>query len=254
MCPVDPLHRRRLLPLFEKTKAARTIVDCVLQGHGGAIWVDDEDAPRLARITLGPITIFGGDANAPSSGAMVDAPPELLVVIGDDKQWRDLVVVKRPRARVTQRTSFLLRDRNTDRLTQMAGRVLDGCRVERVDLRLARRIGTEVTRDLLFPSVFEGPEDFVARSVGYCAIDENRIVAGATAAVPYDSGFEIQVNTNENYRGRGLATAVSASLILHALREGMEPHWDTGSSISAGLARKLGYAQTGTYEVLELDG
>ncbi|MBT5712226.1 GNAT family N-acetyltransferase [Candidatus Poribacteria bacterium] len=251
---IERSERRRLAPLFEATEAPRTVVACVVQGHGGVLSVDDVAEPRVAHIKLGPFAILAGDAEAPAARAAIAALPPWAIVLGPSAEWGRLILAEHPRASLGRRTSFTLRDRDADALQAMVSRVPAGCRVERIDLRLARRIGDEVDGALIFPPVFEDPEDFVARSVGYCAVERHSIVAGATAAVPYDGGFGIQVNTNETRRGNGLATAVSAALILHALREGVEPHWDTASVVSAGLARKLGYAPTGTYDTVALRG
>lgn len=51
----------------------------------------------------------------------------------------------------------------------------------------------------------------------------------------------------------GLATAVGATLIVHCLEHGIEPHWDTSNPVSENLAKKLGYIPDTNYEWLELD-
>ena len=244
--------RSRVAHLLTDTDAPRSFVDCVLQGHGGLAWVDDVGAPRFARLAVGPFTMFGGDANAPSARDVVGLLGEWTMIVAPDKPWRELALEAHTRVSVGQRSSFVLRDPDRAQLQQMATGAPDGYAVQRLDLALARRIGEDVDRVLLPRPVFSDPEDFIARSVGYCVTIDGRIAAGATAAVPYDGGFEIQVNTHEAHRGLGLATSACAALILHALDEGLDPRWDTASTASAGLARKLGYVATDTYEMLTL--
>ena len=50
----------------------------------------------------------------------------------------------------------------------------------------------------------------------------------------------------------GLATALSASLIVESLSRGLEPHWDAANPESCKLALKLGYTSAGSYVALFL--
>lgn len=69
-----------------------------------------------------------------------------------------------------------------------------------------------------------------------------------------DDAIEIQINTNKAYRRMGLATAVGATLLVHCLEHGIDPHWDAGTPASERVAEKLGYLPDSTYEWLVLNG
>ena len=71
------------------------------------------------------------------------------------------------------------------------------------------------------------------------------------SVIPVSFSETITINTNKEQRGKGIATVLSAVLLLDCLDRGIEPHWDTGSSISYHLAEKLGYELIGPYQVLE---
>lgn len=77
-------------------------------------------------------------------------------------------------------------------------------------------------------------------------------MSAATTAIVADGAIEIQVNTEESARRQGLATAVSAALILHCLEHGIEPHWSTSDPVSHRLAERLGYVATENHDWLVL--
>ncbi len=131
-------------------------------------------------------------------------------------------------------------------------RIPDGYCVERLNLDLADRIRAEVHPDLLLPEVFASPSDFVERGIGFCALTGNQLVCGATSAFLCDGAIEIQINTNQPFRGLGLATAVGAALLVHCLERRIVPHWDTGDPASERVAEKLGYVPDSKYEWLIL--
>ena len=65
-------------------------------------------------------------------------------------------------------------------------------------------------------------------------------------------GLEIEVDTVEEERRKGLATAASAALILRCLDEGLYPSWDAQNMLSVHLAEKLGYEFDHEYTVYEV--
>ena len=72
--------------------------------------------------------------------------------------------------------------------------------------------------------------------------------------VRYNEGIEIEVDTVEEERRKGLATAASAALILRCLDEGLYPSWDAQNIISVHLAEKLGYEYDHEYTAYEVSG
>jgi hypothetical protein len=84
-----------------------------------------------------------------------------------------------------------------------------------MDILLTRRLvgeRTEFSSDHLVN--YESPEDFIARGFGFCILDKDEIASVATTFASCEAGIEIQINTREAYKQKGLATAVAARLIL----------------------------------------
>ena len=83
-------------------------------------------------------------------------------------------------------------------------------------------------------------------------LKSGRIVAGASSYTRYKEGIEIEVDTIENERRKGLATIVCASLILNCIEEGLYPSWDAQNMNSVRLAEKLGYEFDHEYTAYEV--
>ena len=109
-----------------------------------------------------------------------------------------------------------------------------------------------VTRD--FVSSFESKEKYLDIGRGVVVIKSGRIVAGASSYTRYHEGIEIEVDTIEEERRKGLATAASAALILRCLDEGLYPSWDAQNMDSVHLAEKLGYEYDHEYTAYEVSG
>lgn len=92
-----------------------------------------------------------------------------------------------------------------------------------------------------FTRQFRNFDQFDRLACGVLALQEGELVAGASAYSAYPGGIEIEVDTCEDCRRRGLATACSAQLILTCLTRGLYPSWDAHTKTSLALAQKLGY-------------
>ena len=68
----------------------------------------------------------------------------------------------------------------------------------------------------------------------------------------YKSGIEIQVDTKEEYRRKGLAEVCCAKLILECLERGLYPSWDAQNKGFLALAEKLGYHYSHSYTAYEV--
>ena len=81
---------------------------------------------------------------------------------------------------------------------------------------------------------------------------DGQIVSGASSYSRYREGIEIEVDTIETERRKGLAAAACAALILRCLKEGLYPSWDAQNLTSVRLAEKLGYELDHEYMVYEV--
>jgi hypothetical protein len=248
LAKVEPARRAGLVPLFARHRTT-FLMDAVLEGHMGSAKADDVERPHVARLDLGDVVMLGGDANHPLARHLVEGIPALRGIWPAPAPWLALLQAAHGR-RLVPVTRYAFSDAALDPtyLRKLAARVDPGWEARRMDLELARRIlGDDgpLTQD--HGRNFVSAADFVGRGIGSCILIEDRIVSLASSYAICNRGIEVQVNTDGALAGRGLATAVSARLIVHCLAAGLAVHWDAANAISARLAEKLGYVSQGSY-------
>ncbi len=95
-------------------------------------------------------------------------------------------------------------------------------------------------------------KDFLERGLGIVALKDGQLAAGASSYSRYREGIEIEVDTRQDQRRLGLATACCARLILECLNRGLYPSWDAQNRISLHLAEMLGYEFSHEYPAYEV--
>ena len=81
---------------------------------------------------------------------------------------------------------------------------------------------------------------------------DGEVVSGASSYSSYTGGIEVEVDTKEEYRRNGLATACAAKLIIECLKRNLYPSWDAQNKWSVALAEKLGYHYSHAYTAYEM--
>ncbi len=90
--------------------------------------------------------------------------------------------------------------------------------------------------------------------IGAVICKDNIILSGASSYSRYKEGIEIEIDTREEYRRKGLAYVCGAKLILECLKRNLYPSWDAHNKGSVALAEKLGYHYSHTYTAIEIWG
>ena len=95
-------------------------------------------------------------------------------------------------------------------------------------------------------------EAFLARSLAVCLMHGNTMLCEASTGVSINGVRELGVITQEQYRGRGLATITCAYLIQLCAQAGDSTYWNCSATnvASAAVARKLGYQSEREYRLL----
>lgn len=90
--------------------------------------------------------------------------------------------------------------------------------------------------------------------LGAVVLRGREIVSGASSYSAYRGGIEIEIDTREDYRRKGLAYICGARLILECCARGLYPSWDAHNLWSVALAEKLGYHLDRAYDAYEIWG
>jgi len=248
--PIAQGDRQRVAELFQGYRW-NYLPEAILEGSVGEVLADDNTCPQVAVLTIPKLKLFipGGAASHPAARDTLEKLPRFASLIFASEGWDTLVTQLHGGKLIgMQRYPFSSESLELGHLRSLATRLPDGYRLEQLDTRLAMRLAAEGSE---FASGhlgnFGSPEDFIARGFGFCILAGEEIVSAATTFAVCSKGIEIQVSTREKQQGQGLATAVSAQLLIHSLENNLDPNWDAENLRSVGLAKKLGYAPRGAY-------
>lgn len=103
-------------------------------------------------------------------------------------------------------------------------------------------------------SQFKDYDTYKKLGLGVVILKDGELVAGASSYSRYNEGIEIEIDTREDYRRKGLAYVCGAKLILECLEKGLYPSWDAQNMWSVALAEKLGYHFSHEYMAYEVVG
>ncbi len=122
-----------------------------------------------------------------------------------------------------------------------------GLEMRRLDAELipkTKKFGLEI--DSRF---WSSARDFETNGLGYCILKDDEVVSVCYAAAISEQLAEVDVVTDEPFRGQGLAGIVSRQFIRECLAWEIRPTWDcfAYNTGSLRLAEKLGFAEVRRY-------
>lgn len=103
-------------------------------------------------------------------------------------------------------------------------------------------------------SQYKDYDTYEKLGLGVVVLKDGELLAGASSYSRYNEGIEIEIDTREDQRRKGLAYACGAKLILECLKRGLYPSWDAQNKWSVALAEKLGYHFSHEYTAYEIVG
>lgn len=228
-----------------------TLIYSCLQKVMGKVFVTDLECPKSAMAFVGCFAFYAGE---PDRELVINKPKGFVIMTPQNKAWEECIEECFPAAKKTTRYA-IKKDTRFDRdfLRKMVSGLPDGYELKEIDDKIYDMcLPDPVTRD--FVSSFESKEKYLKLGRGMVILKSGRIVAGASSYTRYNEGIEIEVDTIEKERRKGLATIVCAALILHCLDEGLYPSWDAQNMNSVRLAEKLGYEFDHEYTAYEVSG
>lgn len=242
--PLTKTNRLRLSEAFRRNPRVDCSIDCAVEGQMGRAFVDDLERPTAWRITVGPFWYFAGDAGGPGGRALMQEFPAYNLLMPSPPEWVDAA-----RERFGDKlVAFPRYGFSADTLSEAhLSAVLDNSphrdRVLRVDADLLARPDNYVAFD-----DFDSPADFLERGIGYTLMEGDKLTGAAYSSLVCNRGIEVSLFVDEQYRRHGIATAISAALLLECVRRGLRPNWDAANPESCLIAERLGYSFTSSYD------
>lgn len=243
---VEP--NEKIAALFANTQKAMVLA--VLQGYMGRVYSNDRVEPTAAQIVIGDFSVLVGE---PCEGLVRNVPVwclnDALLMVPENEEWVRLFrKVYGSKAEEMMRFSIKKEPDVFDE-NKLEGYTQDlpkDYRLAMIDEKLYHKAWEqEWSRDLVvqFPTWLEYKE----KGIGVVVTLQGDIVAGASTYARYDKGIEIEIDTSEQHRRKGLALACGANLILECRRRELYPGWDAHDMRSVALAEKLGYHMDKAY-------
>ncbi len=166
---------------------------------------------------------------------MTDANKRRLVLFSNDDGVKEYFACK-PDIVIDKRSFF-----SYDNSRKITLALPDGFAIEEMNSENIGKIHGRVV-----PSFYWGSDVFLKRGKGFCITHENKVVSWAFSAAVSNKELDIGVETDEHFRGLGLAAAVASRLAEYALSLGKQPTWACNSENSASrkTAEKIGFVKT----------
>lgn len=242
-------------PLFGDWE--ETMIWSCLQGVMGKIYADDSEHPTAAMAILGDFAFYAGRPNA----ELVSYKPnwctqDFIIMTPQSEDWKEMIIqFYKDRAKVVSRYAIKKEPDifNKPKLEKAVSSLQSEYEIRMIDEQLYQMCKAETwSADLV--STFPTYEDYRELGLGAVVLKDNVIVSGASSYSRYREGIEIEIDTREDHRQKGLAYVCGAKLILECLKRNLYPSWDAQNKISVALAKKLGYHYSHTYTAIEVWG
>ena len=243
----DKKHLEQAAAIFSGWN--ETLLASCLHGMMGAVYLDGSAAAAY----LGDLVLYAGTPSeallefqpVPESGSVIMTP--------GSQAWEQLIekVYGEKAKKITRYATRKDTRFHREHLEVIKARLPRGFSLGLLDedtFRYCRK--NEWCRDWV--SQFASYADFRLRGLGMVVKKHGIPVSGASSYWIYPGGIEIQIDTHEEFRRKGLASVAAAGLILECLDRGLYPSWDAANPWSLALAEKLGYTFSHAYTAYEV--
>lgn len=270
----EALHTENIKPLFENWNES-CIWSC-LQKVMGRIYTDDPHNPTAAMCILGDFSFFAGKPNKELAAFKPEwCKQDFIIMVPQNESWAQLIeecyggkAKKVTRYAIKKEPGIF----NREKLEKAASSLPAEYSMKLIDEELYHLCKKDAEGFLENHTCsqpdgtdpYEWCRDWVAQypdydsfrrlGLGVVILKDDCLVSGASSYSSYQGGIEIEIDTKEDYRRRGLAYACGARLILECLDRDLYPSWDAQNKWSVGLAEKLGYHYSHDYVAYEIWG
>lgn len=231
-----------------------TLIWSCLQGVMGEIYTDDSEG-NSAMAILGDFVFFAGN---PSKKLVCFKPEsckqDFIIMIPQNDAWADLIE-ECYGAKAKKVSRYAIKKEkdvfDKEKLQQALLKLPEGYELKILGEKEFKECKRQKwANDLV--SQFRDYETYRELGLGAVILKDGELVAGASSYSRYEEGIEIEIDTKEEYRRKGLAYVCGAKLILECLERDLYPSWDAQNMWSVGLAEKLGYHYSHAYTAYEI--
>ena len=253
--PLTRANRIKLARAFKNNKRVDLSIECAIEGQMGKAFADDARNPTVFEIELGHFfCYFAGNAASAAGTEMIKGLPSYRMLLPSSPGWMDIAQEIHGDKLVRHtRYSFSSGNLSMEHLERLLADSPFRDRLVRMDAAIAGQLSNS-PESVFEISDFEPAEDFVERGIGYCLMDGDALMGVAYSSLVCSRGIEVSIFVMPEHRRKGVATCLASALVKWCLENNTDPHWDAANRESCGLAEKLGYVPTETYDAYVLRG
>ncbi|MGN0394030.1 MAG: GNAT family N-acetyltransferase, partial [Coprococcus sp.] len=223
----------------------------------GHLYTTSIEQPASAMAVLGDFTFFAGVPNEELIMYKPDwSKQNFMIMVPQNEEWAEMIEhCLGDKTKKVTRYAIKKEPDIFDRavLQKVVETLPEGYTIKMIDEELfwqCKEIGW--CRDWV--SQYPDYKEYERYGLGIAILKDGEPVAGASSYSGYQGGIEIEIDTKEEYRRRGLAYICGAKLILECLDRNLYPSWDAQNTWSVALAEKLGYHFDHAYTAYEVFG
>jgi hypothetical protein len=237
----------RVLPVFETIKNSKPVIFSVIDGNvEGSIYVNDPENPETALISLYDMFFLNGKADQQICESIYDLlASELFPAMSEDffdfycmtdelREIMEKLFSTMIQCKPMRKTFIYNKDSFEQFLKQKDIPIPTGYEFKSID------------QDFIdMYKLDKGFWDPSTKRFGVALVNGDEIISECTAVFVGGGQAEISIDTKEEYRNKGYATAVCAEFIQHCITIDLLPNWGCWDfrTASIALAKRLGFVE-----------
>lgn len=214
----------------------------VLDGMMGEAYTDNVSNPNFAILIVRKYCFMSGNIDKKDLYKLIDSRLKQYILIPSDNLKNIIEEIFKDNVNKLERYS-IKKDPVFDKkkLQEYINEVPKEYNIQAIDRKIADRIKEEKFINIT--------DNYEKNGVGYCCNYNNEIIGVASSNIFYKDGIEVNIKVKDEYRRKGIGTALASKLILKCLEENKKISWDAANLWSVGLAEKLGFKYDSTYNI-----
>lgn len=214
----------------------------VLDGVMGEAYTDNISNPKFAILIVRKYCFMSGNIERENLYKLVNSKLKQYILIPSDSLKSVMEEIFKDDIKKLERYSIKKTPLfDSKKLQEYVTKVPEEYSIQEIDKNVAERIKEEKFINIT--------DNYEKNGVGYYCIYNNEIIGVASSDIFYKDGIEVNIKVKDEYRRKGIATALASNLILKCLEKNKKVSWDAANLWSVGLAEKLGFEYDSTYNI-----
>lgn len=223
----------------------------VLDGLMGEAWVDNLENPTIAYLLVRQYCFISGDSKSILAKNVIGNLPKTCKRIIANSDWHNVIESTYSEFKKSKRYSLKKQIDvfDKEKLKEYSNSLSNEYEIKIID----KEVYEIIKQDNTDPLDMKITDNYLDRGIGVCCFRENEIVGICSSNIIYKDGIEINIRVKQEYKHKGIGTAMASKLILLCLEKGLYPSWDAANLNSLGLAQKLGYNFDSEYIIYKVN-